>query len=878
MRIFYYCLATLTDAPLADAIVGDLEELRATRGRIWRTALGILLHIVGVRVRAALGGLHTSNGGPHGVGGDVRQAVRSLRRAPLFSAIAVLLLALGIGANTAVFSVVHAVLLQPLPYAEPDRLVHIWRGAAANATSGPGHRHPILTWRHISDMAREATAFEGIAAIKPWNIALTGYVDVLHTSGARRLRGAHVTTNFFEVLGVQAAAGRLLTSADDPMTPLAVISDAAWRTHFASDPTIVGRQVPIAAGRAARSQPPVTIVGVLPPGVRFTYPRETEIYLPAQWKAGVSERSLEWTAIARIKRDVTLDVTRQQMNALAKNIARSYKFPQEFIDAATMEVEPLPAHVQAEVRPGVLLLAGVAALVLLIACVNLGLMILSRTVDRESELSVRAALGAGPRRIVRLLATEGLVLAAVGGAVGIAFASLAQPLIRALMPAIVPRADNIRVEGAVLLFAVGATLFTALVSAVLPAVLAMRRDLFAAVRRSGSTTTGDRAVMASRRLVIGLQVAIVLLLVVGAALMLQSFWRMNHAPLGFNGAGVLAMETRLLNPIYREPGRRAQFERELIARVRQMPGVHLASVSTSIPMHGQDFRRGLILNGEETIGYIRSVDADYFSVLQIPLKHGRLFTQADDERSAPVIIVSEDYGRLLVGDRSPLGQRVVVEENKPAAEIVGVVEDVRYQEVVRDPLPAFYIPRGQWPTDQISLLVRPQPGMEASVADGLRAVVRDLDHQQPVEGLTSLDEIIRQTTADRRLYAVVTTAFAIVAVLLTVGGLFGVVSRAVSERRREIAIRMALGADSRTVVRLILTYGLLPVAVGAVVGLGGALWGSGVLRTFLFGVAPTDPLTYVAAFVLVLVVAALACAIPARRALSMQAAAVLRGD
>jgi predicted permease len=875
MRILYHCLVALADRPLADSIIGDLEEQRRTRGARWfcRSALGILLHLLGQKVRGALVNGRASRGGTSGAGGDFRQAFRTLRRSPVFFSAAILLFALGIGANTAVFSVVQAVLLQPLPYAEPDRLVHVWRGEAASV-SRPGHRHSILTWRDVGYMARDAVTFDGIAAIKSWDTGVAGRIDVLDPSGASRLRGAHVTTNFFELLGVNAALGRVMTSLDDPSTPIAVISHDAWRTHFASDPAIVGRQVTIAAGRAARSQPPVTIVGVLPTGMHFTYPRETEIYLPAPWRPARSEGSLEYIAVARLKEGVTLDVARQQMTALAKNISRSFNFTQEAIDKATMEVEPLPHHMQAEVRPGVALLAGVAGLVLVIACVNLGLMILSRTVDRQAELSVRAALGAGPRRIIRLLAVEGLVLAAVGGITGAAIATLAQPSIRALMPPIVPRAEDIRINGMVLLFATVSTLVTALLSAVLPAMLAMRRDLFAAVRRAGSTAISDRTVMASRRLVIAVQVSVVLLLVVGAALMLQSFWRMHQTPLGFNGDGVLTMEMQLLNPIYRRPGRLAQFERDLMTRVRQIPGVELASLSTSVPMRGQDYDRGIVVDGEEKMGHIRSVDPDYFSLLQVQLKRGRLFTR-DDERGAPVVIVSEEYGRMLFGARDPLGQRVKIDEGK-VAEIVGVVNDVRYQEVVRDPAPAYYLPRSHWPTDLMCVLVRPRPGMESSVASSLRTVVGAMDPQQPAGGLTTIDAIVRESTADRRLYAVVTGSFAVVAILLTMGGLFGMVSRAVSERRRELAIRVALGADARRVVRLILAYGLVPVALGAIVGLAGAFAASGVLRRFLFGVAPTDPPTYAAAFALILVVAVAACLLPARRALRFEPASLLR--
>jgi putative ABC transport system permease protein len=477
-----------------------------------------------------------------------------------------------------------------------------------------------------------------------------------------------------------------------------------------------------------------------------------------------------------------------------------------------------------------------------------------------------------------LLLVEGLTIAAVGGVSAVAFAAAIQPVIRGLMPPIVPRADQIAIDPVVLAFALAITLVTAVVCGLTPAVLILRRDLLAAVRRSGITTTADRGVAFWRRFVMAVQVAVVLFLLVGAGLLLHSFWRIQNVPLGFDAADVITMEVRLLSARYRQAANLAAFQEALVARVRAIPGVALAGLTTAVPMRGTDyFMRLGPRGGAEKNGHMRSVDPDYFRIMGIPIQRGRGFLPTDVSGGQPVVVVSEAFARQFFGEADPLGRTIAVDEQQDTT-IVGVVGDTRYAGVTSNPSPAFYVPRAQRPNELMCVIVQPQPGASEAVAAALRSVVQEIDPEQPAEGITTIGQIVSQSTADRRFYAIATGAFAAVALLLAVAGLFGVVSRSVSERRRELAIRTALGADPNALLRLVVGYGLVPVAAGTLAGLTGAFAAARLLESLLFQVTPADPLTYVGSAIVVLAMAALACVVPAARALRVPPMLVLKGN
>ena len=867
-------LAWLTDAALADAILGDLEERRRDRGTLWFwSALGGIVGYAAWRRLVELAGAGVLAGVPN----ETAQAWKAVRRRPAFAICAILLLALGIGANTAVFSVVRAVLLRPLPYADPSRLALIWGGF----DTYPGNRHSVMTGMYVTGIAESASLLDSWAVVESWEGNPSAWADILGPSGAERLRGTWVTSNFFETLGTPAAVGRTFSSADRDLK-IAVISDTLWRRRFALDPAIVGKTVTLLVGSGRnRVWRPFTIVGVMPPDFRFTYPRETEIYLPRPWSEIRADRALTYYVVARLEPGVATAQAQAQLTTVARNIVAGYGWEPQYREAALkragMRVEPIEEHMRAEVRAGIWLLAGVAGLVLLIACVNLGLLLVSRTVDRRGELGLRAALGASGGRIVRQLAIECLILSAAGGLLGILTASICQPAIRSLMPPIVPRADQIAIDPAVLGFAIVLMLLTAAVCALAPALFVVRRDLLSSVRTAAKSATSDRRVIASRRAVLVVQIALVVLLLVSSGLLLRSFWRLQHVDLGFSAEGVVTMEISLMNPKYRDAGRRAAFHEALLERVRAVPGVRNAGLTTAVPMRGVDFTLVIGPEGQRPLpGNARMVDPEYFRIMHLRVIAGRTFTAQDTATSEPVTVVSEAYGRRYFGTINPVGRSLRMDEKNHR--IVGVVADTRYASASRAAGPALYFPLTQQPTVLVCLIATPQPGMTNAIAEGMREAVRAIDEEQPVEGITTIDQIVSDSSADRRFYAVSTGAFAFVALALAVAGVFGVVARTVTERSRELAIRVALGATPRGVLRLVCAYGVAPAAFGTLLGIGAAFAMSRWLQSFLFEISATDSATFAAAAGTVLIVTAVACYVPARRTLRVQPMTVLKAD
>jgi putative ABC transport system permease protein len=808
---------------------------------------------------------------------DLRQALRLLARSRGFAVTTILILALGIGANTAVFSIVRAVLLRPLPYHEPDRVVFLWRNPHTSADG-----HGIMTGEQVHQFSARGTMLSSFAVMKVWS-ALHTPIDLLQDDSADRLRGVLATPNFFELLGVRAALGRTFLPSDHEGEPVVVLSDAAWRRAFGGDPGAVGRRVLLRQTRDRRGWTSHLVVGVLPPAFRHTYPEETEIYGLLPWTAIRARGALEFSMIARLKPGASAAAAEAELTGVAKEMARARNYPpgirDEIIDRERVVVEPVADHFARDVRPGVLLLGAMAALVLLIACVNLALLALARGVDRGREFAMRSALGASPSRLVRQLAVEGVALAAAGGIIGLAAAAVGLPLLRRLVPAVVPHADEIAIDTQVLTFALAATGITAVACGLTPAWIAIGRRMQPALRQSGGAATASRAVSRSRQAVVGVQVAVVLVLLAGGALLLHSFWRLHRVDLGFDGSGVITMEMRLLNPKYREPGRIAAFERELLDRVRALPGVQRASLTTAVPLRrgGVDFT--MVVGppgGRRQFGQMRSVDPEYFAIMQIPLLAGRLL-RADDTAAAPmVMVVSESYGRVHFGNLNPVGRSLQFQEG--LREIVGVVGDVRTADVAGQPPPAFYLPRAQQSNELLVLVARAAPGMQAAVIADVRTAVRALDPEQPIQHVTTLDAVVADATSEQRFYALTTAAFAAIALALAVAGLVGVVSRSISERRREIAIRVALGAGRSSLLRLVFAYGLTPVVFGMLAGLWTAVAGATLLQKFLFEVDAADPLTLASVSVLLLTVACAACYLPARRAINVEPMGALRSE
>ena len=811
---------------------------------------------------------------------DLQLAFRQGARAPLLALSLILTLAFGIGANAAVFSILRATLLQPLPYDDPDRLVMVWRSMAVIPPSEsrriqaqlrrggltPTH---VLEWRAVS-----GESFVDIAAIQSSQGSLEAQFDLTFSDHAERLRGAYVTPNFFELLGTSPALGRVFVSADETSgEPLVVLSHALWRRGFGSDSSIIGRSISFVGGRP-RQPRSFTVIGVLPPSFRFTYPREIEAWAMMPWAdvRRMEPRALAFNAIGRIRPDRTLE----QAIAASRLLRDPFDTPDMPPERRKVaHLEPVHEWIVGETRPSLLLLAGITVLLLTMTCATVANALLARVTERQRELAVRASLGADRSRLVAQLLTEGALLALVGTVVGVVLAAIAQPVIRALLPDAVPRVGEIGLDLSVLGFGAIIAAVTTILAAVAPSWTGSRTDAGNTLRVSGGASASGRAIR-WRQALVSFQSAIATSLLIGAGLLLVSFWRMGRVPLGFEGDQVLTVEMRLLGSRYRPAEARAAFQQELLERVRAIPGVSEVGLTSAVPFRGVDFY--LVPRGPDSTrrysGNGRYVDPGFFSVLRIPLRKGRLLTPDDRLGTPRVVVVSESWVKRSFREQDPVGQ--FIDMDGPV-EIVGVVGDVRYTRLDEAAAPAIYVPRAQSPSELICLVARTTVPA-ASVAPLIHRAVREIDPALPAMELTTVDRIVQASISDRRFYTVATASFAALALLLTVAGLAIVVARVVTERRREFAIRAALGSGSARLVGEATASGLRAVAVGVAAGLFIAYAAAGLFSRFLFEIPARSLASYLAAAAMMFVVAIFAAAIPARRAIGIPLAATLRAE
>jgi predicted permease len=799
---------------------------------------------------------------------DVEFAVRGIRRSPGLSIAAIVTLALGIGANTAVFSLVHAVLLRPLPYLEPEALVrvelalHVPEHASADGS--------VLTGQLVQTYRAESKSLRDIAVEHVFSLETSSTIDLLGPNGAERLRGGLVTSNFFETLGGRPAIGRLFGASDEGAEAVAVLSDGYWRRRFGGDPSIIGRQIDLLlSGRREQSPRRFTVIGVLPRRFRFTYPRETEVWATLPWDAIRHDRAVQYRIIARLAPGATVG---QSQTELA-NITERLDYGR-----ARALVTPLTEVVAAQARPGVILLAAVAAIILIVACTNTVLLLFARAAERSSEIAIRMALGARRAVVGRQLLVDTAFLVGLGGTVGLALVSGFGQVLRAIVPSGIARGDEAGVDLPVITFTVALCCLLTLVCGLAPVQMTSVKSLHVRLQQSSRQLSGTPARARWQRLIVGTQVAVVCMLLVGAGLLASSYWHLRHVELGYDGGDVLTMEVDSLGRPLTAGWANAnvQFTRDLLTRVRALPGVLQASVTTSVPMRGVDFVWHVgPVGGRQVSANMRSVDAAFFGLMGMRILVGRGFTDHDTEGSPPVAVVSASYSRLLWGDKSPLGQQLDLAKTRPT--VVGVVDDVRYQAVRLDAKPAFYLPREQRSSPMNCLLVRTRADRTATVA-AIREIVRHLSPTQPVERIATVDGIVAETLATDRFSTVTTGAFAGIALVLAASGLVGVVWRSVASRTRELAIRSALGASTGSLVRRTVGRELGPVVGGALAGLIGAFWLSRLLVHFLFQVSPLNPWVYTAAGCLLVAVAATGCYVPARRIARIDPTVALRAE
>ncbi len=815
---------------------------------------------------------------------DVRITMRLFRRSPAFFLGTLATLAVGIGANVAVFSVLEAALLQPLPYARPQQLFMLWlefpRAAATpgtprrpNENRGPLTSPAVLAWR------RElAPTLGDIAATLTWQGNPEAQLDLATGDRVVRLNGAFVTPNFFEVLGVRAAHGRIFVAADEPEgTPLVVLSDGLWRRDFAADPAIVGRAITLTGARP-RGPHSYVVAGVLPSDVHFTYPVETEAWVMMPWSyvAAYQPRASAFGAVTRLDASVPIAEARRRTAELRAGSEVPASVP--VARRPFVAMESVSDWVRGEIRPSLQLLAAVATLLLIVACVTVAGALLASLTSRTHELAVRTALGAGRVRLARQLLTEGALLAVAGAVLGTTLASAMQPLLRALLPASVPRVGSIGVRAPLMLFGAAAAVLTILIATILPAWSGTKVDVVESLSIGDNRGSAGRATKRWQQAVVAAQTALATVLLVSATLLLTSFWRLGRVPLGFDGSEVVTVEMRLLDTRYRQPGSVARFQRQLLERLRAIPGIAQVGLTSAVPFRGTDFtmRIGRPAIDSSYVAKGRYVDADYFGVLRIPLLRGRLFGPADVEGSRRVAVISESLARDMFGAENPLGREILFDDPH---EVIGIVADVRYEGRDRDPASAVYFSGSQSPSTLTCVVARPSANVRiGDVAPSIYRAIHDTDPTVPAMKLATIDQIVDAAVANRRFYTVSSVAFAAIALFLTGVGMVAVIARIVAQRRRELAIRAALGARTRDLAWHASHDTAVGLVAGLVAGVVAAYLASPVLGQFLFGVSARSVATYAVVAGLMLAMAGVGIWLPMRRFARVSLSGVLKAE
>ena len=799
---------------------------------------------------------------------DLRYGARLLRMRPLFTLVAVLTLALGIGANTAMFSVVNAVILRPLPYPQPDRLVAWWLTAPEKGL--PIIAAPEGLFAIYRDQSRTMTA---VAAYTSGGVTLTG------SGEPERVNTSSVTIDFFKVMGVAPAMGRTFDSAEaaDRSGKTAVISDRLWHRRFSGDPNIIGRTV-------SMSLDPTVIVGVMPPG--FDFPDTADVWLP-QVIDVTSFNAWYLNTIGRMKPGVTTDDVRREIASLTDEamIARPQRFPDAKRGGTRAVAMTLGREQAGDARTPLLVLLAAVALVLLIAAANIANLLLARAASRVREMAVRCCIGASPRRIAEQLLTESVLLAAVGAAAGLLLASWSLRLVRALPLERVPRLGEVRLDARVLLFTIGATVIIGLLFGLAPALRASRVDLQDALREGsrGGTSAGHKRLM--QGFVIS-QIALSLLLLVGAGLMLRSFRNLVSLDPGFRAEGVLVTRVWLPYAKYQNGEQRMQVWTRLVEEVAQLPGVQAVGLNDMVPLSRYNPQDEIEVEGKLPargepipVADVRSITSNYFAAIGTPMLRGRTFDEHDDAKSPPVAIIDETVAKRYWPGEDPINRRIRfgTDTTNPWMTIVGVTRNTKHMSLDAPTDYYVYVPVAQATPWRTYLVVRTS-GEPLRLAAPVRRVLAAIDPVLPMAETHTMEQAVASSLGTKRVTNVLLTGFALVAVLLAAIGIYGVMSLSVAGRRHEFGVRLALGAAPGDVLRLVIRQGMTLAVAGLAIGIVVALWATRFLSALLFGVAPIDAATFLGVTAVLGAVALLACYLPARRATRADPVGALRQE
>jgi putative ABC transport system permease protein len=810
---------------------------------------------------------------------DLRYGARVLLKKPGFTLIAVITLALGVGANTAIFSVVNAVLLRPLPYAEPGRLVALWESNTRRLEA-----RSAISYPNFFDWRAQSKSFERMASYYANDLALTGIATSVN------LRGAVVSPDLFATLGVKPQLGRWFVSGEEkPGNRVAIIGHSLWRRQFGGDPNVVGRAVTL-GGRQ------FNVVGVMPAGFQFPIEAQpVEVWVTSSIdgeKADPKETAQNeqrgahfLQAVGRLNPGVTLEQAQAEMNVIGANLEKQYPDSNTRHGVKLVHYHDDLVHDYSE---ALWLILGAVGCVLLIACANVANLLLARATARYKEIAVRAALGASRRRVVRQLLTESLLLSLGGGLLGLLSAWWGTEALVKLIPEEAPRLAEINIDRRVFGFTLLISVVTGVVFGLAPALQASKVELTESMKE-GSRSAGPGGGRGRMRgALIVAEIAIALVVLIGAGLLLQTFRKLQQVDLGFDTRNVLTASVTLNDARYPKPEQAAAFFQNLLGRVKSLPGVEAASAVVPQPLSGDTFVFSFeiegrnIPKGERPSSHFRAISLDYFSVMKIPLLAGRAFTERDDAHSPGVLIVNETFAKRHFPNENPIGKHVkpgISLEGEPVwREIVGVVKDVKHrQSLSHDYEPEYYAPHAQMPINSMNLVVR-TTNDPRGLASAIQREVQSLDRNIPVYRIRTLEQYLGVAVAQPKFNALLLGLFAGLALLLTAVGLYGVMAYSVVQRAQEIGIRIALGARTGDVLKMVLRQGLKLTAVGLAIGLAAAWALTRYMQSLLFGVKAADPLTFVAIALLLIAAALVACWIPARRATKVDPMVALRSE
>ena len=805
---------------------------------------------------------------------DIRYGIRMLLKAPSVSIVATIALALGIGANTAIFSVVNAVLLRPLPFANPEELMMVWE-----SDSSRGQIRGTASYPNFTDWRAQNHVFEYLAAYYTNDIIMTGRGE------STRLQGAVVSAELFPLLGVAPVVGRtFLPDEDKPGESgrVVLLSQQLFRQRFNSDPNVVGQSM-VLDGKNYQ------IVGVMPHAFQFPIQNDpvelwTTVAVDAEGSEPVTEqRGAHFLkVIGRLKPGVSQQQAQAEMTAISARLEQQY--PDKNLHRSTT-IEPTLEALVGNIRPALLILLGAVGCVLLIACANVANLLLARAMTRHKEMAIRSALGASRSQVVRQLLTESVLLSLAGGTLGLVLAVWWSDLLVALGKQNIPRALQVGLDWRVLAFTFAVSVLTGVIFGLVPAIHASKTDLTEPLKEGGRGSGQGARHKGIRGVLVVAELAIAVVLLVGAGLLIQSLWRLRQVSPGFNPKNVLTLVVGI--PEIKYPTKtQAQFFQDLTARIETLPGVSSASAIAPLPLSGDRFGISFeiegrpVAKGDQPSADFFTIGDEFFKTMQIPLLQGREFTDRDKKQAPGVIIVNQAFARKFFPGEDPIGKHIKpgisTDEDEPAMrEIVGMVADVRNRDLNSDLRPGFFVPHAQLPFSQMTIVVKTD-GEPSSLVNAVQNEVHAMDRELPVFNVKTMDEYISASVAAPRFNATLLVIFAAVALILTIVGLYGVMSYSVAQRTNEIGIRMALGAQTGDVLRLIVSQGFRLVLLGLGIGLAAALALMKIISSLLFGVTTKDPFTFGAVAVLLAIVALLACYIPARRATRLDPLRALR--